>query len=248
MHVFVRARLLGHPEWDLDAWGVPISQADALLTLMGGSVAPGLGLRAMGFRPSREDIEATMHFWRYVGHLMGVRPRWYPESLREGVQLGFVALLKRANGAGEDGVRLCRSYAEAFAPESSPRATRDLEVRAPGANSCAPDAPLRVLSERLASLGRHARSRLSHRVHLGYTRFFLPPPIHRANGLPDAGIFALYPLACFPFVFATESLRRASPELDALGDRLARAHRRRWLERHTGGRAAEYRAVERFTR
>src|ERR1700738_5011219 len=26
MHVFVRRRLLQHPEWDLDAWGVPINQ------------------------------------------------------------------------------------------------------------------------------------------------------------------------------------------------------------------------------
>jgi len=74
MHVFVRQRLLAHPEWDLDAWGVPISQADALLTLLGGSVAPGLALRAMGYRPSAEDIEDAMLFWRYVGHLMGVRP------------------------------------------------------------------------------------------------------------------------------------------------------------------------------
>ncbi|RZO59814.1 MAG: hypothetical protein EVA89_14415, partial [Sandaracinaceae bacterium] len=39
---------------------------DAPLTLMGGSVAPGIALRAMGYRPSRADIEATMHFWRYV--------------------------------------------------------------------------------------------------------------------------------------------------------------------------------------
>ncbi|MDT4917029.1 MAG: hypothetical protein QOH89_1729, partial [Pseudonocardiales bacterium] len=37
MHVFIRRRLLNHPEWDLDAWGAPISVADATLTLMGGS-------------------------------------------------------------------------------------------------------------------------------------------------------------------------------------------------------------------
>ena len=37
MHVFVRRRLLAHPEWKLEDWGVPISPADALVTLMGGS-------------------------------------------------------------------------------------------------------------------------------------------------------------------------------------------------------------------
>ena len=76
MHVFVRRKLLAHPAWDLAAWGVPISQADALLTLMGGSFAPGLAMHVLGYLPSRADIEAMMHFWRYVGHLMGVRPRW----------------------------------------------------------------------------------------------------------------------------------------------------------------------------
>src|SRR5690606_8924233 len=62
MHVFVRKKLLSHPEWDLTAWGAPINQADALLTLMGGSVAPGLALKAVGYRTSRREIEALMHF------------------------------------------------------------------------------------------------------------------------------------------------------------------------------------------
>lgn len=214
MHVFVRQRLLAHPEWDLEAWGVPISQADALLTLMGGSVAPGLALHAMGYRTSRRDIEATMHFWRYVGHLMGVRPRWYPSSIREAIQLAFVADVKAARTAGQDGVRLCRSYAEAFAPE--------------------PDAGL--------------RARLSHGVHRGMTRFFLPGPIYRANRMPAAGAWALYPIGCFPWRFAAETLRRAIGPLDELADHLARRSRRRWLRRHLGERRAEYRPAESFTR
>lgn len=214
MHVFVRQRLLAHPEWDVDAWGVPISQADALLTLMGGSVAPGLALRAMGYRTSEREIEATMHFWRYVGHLLGVRPRWYPRTVREGVQLAFVTHVKAARTAGDDGVRLCQSYADAFHPEA--------------------DAPL--------------YERLSHGVHRGMTRFFLPGPIYRANRMPPAGPWALYPLACFPLRFAAETLRRVSPRADALSDAWARRGRERWLARHLGERRAEYRPAEAFTR
>lgn len=214
MHVFVRQRLLDHPEWDLEAWGVPISQADATLTLLGGSVAPGLALHAMGYRTTADDIDATLHFWRYVGHLMGVRPRWYPASIREAVQLGFVAHTKAANTAGEDGRRLCQSYADAFAPPD--------------------DAPL--------------RDRLSHRLHRGMTRFFLPGPIYRANRMPPAGLWALYPLAVFPLRFAAETVRVHSPSADRLADTLARRARRRWLARHLGDRRAEYRPVERFTR
>ena len=94
MHVFVRKRLLAHPEWDAAKWGVPISQGDSLLTLMGGSFIPGIAMQAMGYRPSTRDIEAMMHFWRYVGHLMGVRPSFYPASLKEAAQLAFVTMVK----------------------------------------------------------------------------------------------------------------------------------------------------------
>ncbi|MAT25305.1 MAG: hypothetical protein CMN29_10145 [Sandaracinus sp.] len=218
MHVFVRRRLMDHPEWDLDGWGVPISQGDALLTLMGGSVAPGLAMKAMGYRPTRREIEAMMHFWRYVGHLLGVRPRWYPASVKEALQLAFVALVKGADTAGEDGKRLCQSYADAFAPDED------------------------------AALPDRLRAALEHRVHLGYTRFFLPPWLHAKFELPPAGPWALAPLARFPFLFTAETLRRRLPALDAVADRVARAERRRWLERHLGDERAAFRPVTRFTR
>jgi len=119
MHVFVRRRLMAHPEWDLGSWGVPISQADATLTLMGGSILPGLGLNTIGYRTSIEEIEATLLFWRYIGHVMGVRPRWYPANYREALQLMFLTVVKAANRSGEDGALLCTSYVDAFAPEST---------------------------------------------------------------------------------------------------------------------------------
>lgn len=218
MHVFVREKLLAHPEWNLDAWGVPISQADATLTLMGGSVAPGLALYAMGYRTSKRDILALMHFWRYVGHLMGVRPRWYPSSLREAAQLSFLTFVKGAHRAGDDERRLCQAYAHAFAP--------------------APDAPW---VDRL-------RGGVSHRVHLGYTRFFMPRRAYRRNQLPGAWPWVLYPLLQAPFIFAAETLRLSFPPLDEVADQVARRSRKRWLRRHLGDRAAEYRPAERFTR
>jgi hypothetical protein len=218
MHVFVRKKLLAHPSWDLDAWGVPISQGDALLTLLGGSFAPGVAMHLLGYLPSRSDIEAMMHFWRYVGHLMGVRPRWYPRSLREAAQLSFVTLVKAAHRSGDDGVMLCQAYARAFAPD--------------------PSAPL---GERLAG-------ELEHRLHLAYTRLFMSPRSYRANRLPPAGPWVLMPLARAPLTASAELLRRALPALGELADRNARRERSRWLARHMAGREAEYRPVERFSR
>lgn len=218
MHVFVRRKLLAHPGWDLDAWGVPISQADALLTLMGGSYAPGLAMHVLGYLPSREDIMAMMHFWRYVGHLMGVRPRWYPQNLAEATQLAFVTFVKGARLSGDDGRELCQSYARAFRPD------RNLPLR-----------------ERLAA-------ELEHRLHLAYTQLFVSPKSHRAYGLPGAGAWLLAPLAVAPLTAATEVLRRTVPGVERLVDRVARRQRARWFARHMGGRTAEYKPVEQFTR
>src|ERR1700678_4036634 len=69
-----------------------------------------------------------MHFWRYVGHLMGVQPRWYPADLREAGQLMTVYFAKRAFGAGEDGRELIESYPRAFEPKRGtdlPKTIRD---------------------------------------------------------------------------------------------------------------------------
>jgi hypothetical protein len=197
---------------------VPISQADATLTLMGGSFAPGLGLYAMGYRTSKADILALMHFWRYVGHLMGVRPRWYPRSLREAAQLSFLTFVKGAHRAGEDERRLCQAYAQAFAPD--------------------PKAPL----------AKRVRDSVGHRVHLGYTRFFMPGRAYRKNEMPRAWPWALHPLLQAPFIFTAETLRRSFPPLEGVADRVARASRKRWLRRYLGNRAAEYRPVEKFSR
>ncbi len=218
MHVYVRKRLLAHPEWNLTKWGVPISQGDSLLTLMGGSFAPGIAMQAMGYRPSTKDIEAMMHFWRYVGHLMGVRPSFYPTSLKDAAQLAFVTMVKAAHTSGEDGRHLCKSYVAAFAPD--------------------PKAPV----------GKRLRQTVAHRMHLGYTRFFLPSRTYRKNELPSAGLWALHPLLQFPFIFAAETLRRAFPVLENVADRVARRSRDRWFARHMGARRAEYRPAEAFTR
>lgn len=218
MHVFVRRRLLAHPEWDLAAWGAPINQADATLTLMGGSFAPGVLMRAMGYRPTRDDIEAMMHFWRYVGHLMGVRPRWYPATLEEATQLSFLTMVKAARRSGDDGKSLCQSYVRAFAPDAeAPRA------------------------ERLRQAWRDG-------VHRGFTQFFLPASTIRHNELPSAGPWALAPLAFFPFLFTAETLRRSVPALDAVADRVARRRRDAWFAINMQGRKAEYRPSERMTR
>jgi hypothetical protein len=218
MHVFVRKRLLRHPDWQLDAWGVPISQADALLTLMGGSIVPAHGLRLLGYRTSRDEIEATLHFWRYVGHLMGVQPRWYPANADDAVRLMFTSFAKAAHASGDDGAMLARSFVDAFAPP--------------------PGAPWRTAWRDAIDTGLQ-------RAHVAW---FTPPASRRRFGLPSAGLWRLAPVAKAPWVFARESVRRRSPRADDWLDRSTREATRRWLDARLGERRAEYRAVEQFTR
>jgi ER-bound oxygenase mpaB/B'/Rubber oxygenase, catalytic domain len=218
MHVFVRRRLLAHPLWDLEAWGVPISQGDALLTLMGGSFVPGFGLRALGYRTSREEIEAMMHFWRYVGHLLGVQPRWYPESVEDGLGLMFTSQVKGARGSGEDGAELARSYLASYAPRG--------------------EEPIR---ERL-------RKRFEHGVQRGYVGWFVPARTRRYYGLPAPGAWRLAVPLQAPWVFARETVRRHVPRFDDWVDGRMRRETARWVAGRMGEKGAEYQAVERMTR
>lgn len=218
MHAVVRKRLITHPEWDLDAWGIPINQGDALITLMGGSFVPGTALYALGYLTAREEIEAMMHFWRYVGHLMGVRPVWYPTTWREGAQLSFVIWTKATQAAGQDGKKLAHAYVRAF---ESPA-----------------DAPWRCRLE----------DAIEQRWSAGYVRLFLLPSTYRRHELPKARLSACLPLLQVPFVLGAELLRRSSPSLEPISDRIARAERKRWLRRRLRGARPEFRPVDTLTR
>jgi hypothetical protein len=91
-------------------------------------------MHLMGYRTSIREIEAMMHYWRYIGHLLGVQPRWYPETVKEGLQLSTVFLLKCARTAGADGVELVESYPRAFTPKTGTRWRKRLrdEIQTPG--------------------------------------------------------------------------------------------------------------------
>jgi mpaB/rubber oxygenase-like protein len=214
MHAAVRRKVINHREWDLAAWGVPISQSDALFTLIAGSLAPGFGLRLMGYRTSIAEIEAMMHFWRYIGHLMGVRPRWYPTDVKEAIQLSAAFALKRRFSAGADGVELIESYPAAFRPK-------------PG-----------------TTLRRRLRDEVNYRAQLGYTRYFLPRSFYRRYEMPNPWPWALHPLLQAPLIFTVESLRRRSATVEHLQDRYASWRRESWWRNETSDNETGFRAVE----
>lgn len=143
MHSVIRRRLLNHPEWDLGAWGVPISQSEMIGPLVGTSLPVALAAKATGLRTTTAEVDALLHFWRYVGHIMGVNPRWYPETFREGLQYLTMFRLRRSFTGGDDFAEILESYPRAFVPQ-------------PGGTT-----------------RKRLRDEVNYRAQLGYTRFTL---------------------------------------------------------------------------
>jgi hypothetical protein len=216
MHVFLRQRITRHPGWDLAAWGKPISQAEATITLLSSGFGTGVGMHKLGYRSTTADTEALMHFWRYVGHLMGVQPRWYPADLREAGQLTMLYFAKRAFGAREDGRELIESYPRAFTPK-------------PG-----------------AGLRKAIRDQFNYRMQLGYTRYFLPGRFYRSYDMPNPWPWALVPPLQIPFNLAIDLLAHRSGRIAGIQDRYARWRRNTWFRNEMGSRDAHFKAAETF--
>jgi hypothetical protein len=218
MHVFLRQRITRHPQWNLAAWGKPINQAEATITLLSGGFGVGLGMHKLGYRSTTADTKAMMHFWRYVGHLMGVQPRWYPADLREAGQLMTLYFGKRAFGAGEDGRELIESYPRAFEPK------------------------------RGTDLRKTIRDQCNYRIQLGYTRYFLPGRFYKSYDMPNPWPWALLPPFQIPINLTIDLLAHRSARIERLQDRLARWRRNTWFRNEMGDREAHFKAAETFRR
>jgi hypothetical protein len=211
MHVSVRARVQSHPEWDSQRWGLPISQSAMMLTLLGGSVGPGLGLTILGHLTSPSELRAVLHFNRYLGHLVGVRcDDYFPRTPLEGWQILFLCDAARSYDAGVVGKELVESFVPAF--ERQPEQT-----------------------------GRDGlRARYHFWVQAGYTGFFMLPWNRKRYEIPTPlpGMAVL--LARAPLVFIHELLRRAIPAVDRRWQKSSYERWERWAVWQSAGRRAQF--------
>lgn len=181
MHVSVRRRVADHPEWDLTKWGIPISQAYMLMTLVGGSVVPALGLWVLGVQTTRREINALIHFQRYMGHIVGVRASWYPKTIPETLRLVALVAAARSYDSGDHGAELIESFPKAFAPRDGHRGLRGL------------------------------RERYNAGVYATYAKLFMFPTTQRRYDMPRAMPWSLWVIGRIPLVVAVETLRRIPP-------------------------------------
>lgn len=114
MHALVRRRLLQHPDWNSEEWGLPINQGDALATNVAFSMMMMTGLSMLGWRFSNRDLEAVLHLWRYVAYLMGDDIELLPQNRQQGIDwLYIIATGSRVN-PDADSRQLAASYLESF--------------------------------------------------------------------------------------------------------------------------------------
>lgn len=213
MHVSVRARVADHPEWDTERWGLPISQTYQLLTLLGGSITPGMGLWLLGYQTTPSEIRALLHFQRYLGHLLGVRVRWYPETVADSLRVLAMTLISRSYDAGQHGAELIESYPAAFAPRADQR-----------------------------GLAR-VRAAYNFRINAVYSAMYMAPGTRRGYRMPSAFPWILLPIARFPLITAMEVSRRVCPPLARLHERVMCRHRENWYRAQMAGREAQFDAT-----
>lgn len=198
MHVSVRQRVAGHPEWDSERWGLPISQAEMMLTLLGGSVGPALGLYGLGYLTSPREIRAAMAFNRYLGHLVGVRSGVFPQTVLDGVRMLFLFDATRAHDSGSAGTELIESFVPAFEPRPDQHGLQRL------------------------------RALLHLNIQAGYTRLFMLPWNRRHYRLPAPWLGLALLLARAPLIVVLEVARRISPAVDRAWQRRSVRAWERW--------------------
>jgi hypothetical protein len=218
MHVYLRRKISSHPEWDEEAWGVPINQSDAEVTLLAGGIVGALGMGMIGHPVTSRDIVALTHLWRYIGHIMGVQPRWYPTTAREAFQLATVYFIKRAYTAGESGTELIESYLRAFEPQAG------------------------------TGWRRRARDEINYRAQIGYARYFLPGRFYRAYDMPRPWPWAFHPALQIPVNFGIGLGRKSSRRFDTVMDGCCRWRRETWWTNGMGQQRARFAAREQFRR
>jgi len=165
IHAHVRRACLRSGQWQTDAWGLPINQADMFGTLLEFSLLMMDGAQRLGFFLSAEERDAILAMWRYSGHLSGVDP-WLLEQLGSEEKTRRLADLLRLVQPGPD--------------DDSLMLTEQL-LKVPGQNAQGKAPPVLALAVS--------------RIHNGLARSFNGPEIADDLGIPDdLWKYSVYPI------------------------------------------------------
>lgn len=102
IHAFSRLFISKYAkDWKED-WGVPINQEDMIGTNLAFSLLVMRGMEKLGRYPGKEMSEAVMHYWKVIGHYLGIQTAYWPETAKEAFELEKI-IRKRHLGASDAG-------------------------------------------------------------------------------------------------------------------------------------------------
>ncbi len=110
IHASIR-HFVPRDHWDAEAWGQPINQEDMAATLMTFSVAITDALSQFNIDEKAERLEAYLHTWTAIGHVLGIDADLLPKDITEGREL-LNEILDHQSAASEGGTLLTQSLVQ----------------------------------------------------------------------------------------------------------------------------------------
>jgi hypothetical protein len=113
MHAAVRHliqdRAGKHPGvWNYNSWGVPINQEDMAATILSFWYVVGEPMSRLGVELEDDEIDAYLHLWNVIGHLMGVVKDLRPNDAADANAL-LEAIKRRRFMASPEGQHMTRA-------------------------------------------------------------------------------------------------------------------------------------------
>ena len=112
LHARTRRRILQSGDWDLGDTQIPINQAHSAVGTVLFSFYVVEGMRRLGVRFSRREVEGVLLIWRYIGYLFGINPELIYTSEEQAHRILNVAFSLEFD-PDETSKRLCRSLVDA---------------------------------------------------------------------------------------------------------------------------------------
>lgn len=87
IHSFSRYFILNYTsDWD-EVYDKPINQEDLIGTNLSFSLIVIRGWKKMGFNVTEDEVSLIMHYWKWVGRLMGIQEKYWPDNPKEAFTL-----------------------------------------------------------------------------------------------------------------------------------------------------------------
>jgi hypothetical protein len=73
-------------DWNPD-WGIPINQEDLIGTNLAFSLMVVRGMEKLDRFPGKEALEDLLHYWKVIGHFLGLEVGYWPETAKEAFEM-----------------------------------------------------------------------------------------------------------------------------------------------------------------